>query len=98
MSFYAIAKGKNIGIFNSWNECKSNTDGYRGAIFKKFYTKEEAEKFILDNTGIVMSNNKTNEVEPSNAFHILMKPKHKQTISLIFFLTLACPKYSSKPE
>lgn len=55
MSFYAIAKGKETGIVNTWNECKSNTDGYKGAIFKKFNTKKEAEKFILDNTDTEIS-------------------------------------------
>jgi len=46
MSFYAIAKGKQTGIFNSWAECKSYTDGYTNAIFKKFNNKEDAETFI----------------------------------------------------
>lgn len=87
MSFYAVAKGKNIGIVKSWAECKNNTDGYKGAIFKKFNTKEHAEKFILDNqapaTGTAIK--KTIEgnnikLEGKNAFDILMKPKVKETI------------------
>lgn len=47
MSYYAIAKGVNIGIFNTWEDCKANTNGYSGAIFKKFSIKE-AENFLLD--------------------------------------------------
>jgi len=50
MSFYAIAKGKELGIFHTWAECKMHTDGFKGAVFKKFPTKQEAEKFIVDNT------------------------------------------------
>jgi ribonuclease HI len=50
MSFYAIAKGKEVGIFHTWAECKMHTDGFKGAVFKKFPTKEEAEKFIVENT------------------------------------------------
>ena len=46
--FYAVAKGHQTGIFNNWNDCKINTDGYKGKLFKKFNTKEEAEKFILE--------------------------------------------------
>ena len=61
MSFYAVAKGKHTGIFNTWAECKINTDGYKGAVFKKFNIKEDAEKFIVDNTKSEMSNNKTIE-------------------------------------
>ena len=76
MSFYAVAKGKNVGIFNSWNECKNNTDGYKGAIFKKFNTKDDAEKFILDNTATEILNNEGNnpKVKGNNSFDILMSP------------------------
>ena len=51
MSFYAVARGTQTGIFNSWAECKANTDGFKGARFKKFNTKEEADKFISEHTG-----------------------------------------------
>jgi len=50
MSFYAIAKGKEVGIFHTWAECKMHTHRFKGAVFKKFSTKEEAEHFIVDNT------------------------------------------------
>jgi len=85
MSFYAVAKGKNIGIFDSWNECKNNTDSFKGAIFKKFNSKEDAEKFILDNTATEISNKPTIEynnikLEGTNAFDILMKPKLNKKI------------------
>lgn len=47
MTFYAVAKGIETGVFSTWNECKKNVNGYNGAIFKKFNTKEDAENFIL---------------------------------------------------
>jgi ribonuclease HI len=50
MSFYAVAKGKQIGIFSTWDECKQQTSGFTGAVFKKFTTKAEAEQFILEKT------------------------------------------------
>ena len=50
MSFYAVAKGVKIGIFNTWAECASYTQGYGGSVYKKFKTKKEAEKFIEDCT------------------------------------------------
>ena len=55
MSFYAVAKGLQQGIFNTWAECKTNTYGFKGAVFKKFDTMKEAEKFILDNSKIEIS-------------------------------------------
>lgn len=50
MSFYAVAKGKQTGVFNTWDECKQQTTGFTGAVFKKFPTKAEAEQFVLDKT------------------------------------------------
>jgi len=57
MSFYAVAKGRQVGIYTTWSDCKINTDGYPKPVFKKFSTKEEAEKFITDNSSKVETPN-----------------------------------------
>lgn len=44
--YYAVANGRIPGIYNSWDECKKQTDGFSGAIFKSFSNKEEAIRFI----------------------------------------------------
>lgn len=49
MQFYSIARGKEIGIFSTWDECKPLITGFKGAIYKKFITKEAAEQFLIDN-------------------------------------------------
>jgi ribonuclease HI len=46
MSFYAVANGRNNGIFMSWNECSQSVTGYKNAIYKKFNTLEQAEEYI----------------------------------------------------
>ena len=46
---YAVKVGKKPGIYTSWAECKSVVDGYPGAVYKSFSTKEEAQQFILNN-------------------------------------------------
>ena len=43
---YAVANGRNIGIFFNWDDCKKSVHGYKNAIYKKFDIKEEAENFI----------------------------------------------------
>jgi len=48
--FYAVAKGRNVGIFSSWDECKLQTEGYKGARYKSFLSEIEAERFIAENT------------------------------------------------
>lgn len=46
--FYAVKKGRQIGIFDNWEECKKNTTGYKNAIFKSFKTLSEAKSFLND--------------------------------------------------
>ena len=45
--FYAVAKGKTTGIFTEWKECYDRVNGFSGAIYKKFKTKEDAEAFVI---------------------------------------------------
>lgn len=39
----------NPGVYSDWKECKHQIDGYEGAIYKSFPTKEEAEQAFNDN-------------------------------------------------
>jgi len=52
MSFYAVANGREIGIFTNWNDCNRSIKGYSGCKFKKFGTRKEAEDFILSSETI----------------------------------------------
>lgn len=44
--FYAVRVGKNTGIFNTWDECKREVTGYKGAIYKSFEDIEDAKAFL----------------------------------------------------
>lgn len=44
--FYAVRKGKVPGIYSSWDACKRMVDGYPGAIYKSFKSRQEAEDFV----------------------------------------------------
>ncbi|XP_034111275.1 ribonuclease H1 [Drosophila albomicans] len=46
MAFYAVAKGRKVGIYGSWAECQEQVTGFKGAVFKKFNLHREAEEFI----------------------------------------------------
>jgi len=48
MYFYAVAKGKTCGIFDSWTKCEENVKGFKGAIYKKFNNKQDAQLFIQE--------------------------------------------------
>ena len=46
MNYYAVAVGKEPGIYFSWNDCEQQVKGFKGAKFKKFNNEEDAQHFI----------------------------------------------------
>lgn len=44
--YYAVKKGLTPGIYVSWPDCQAQINGYSGAIYKGFATKEEALDFM----------------------------------------------------
>lgn len=44
--FYAVRAGRKPGIYETWDECKSMVHGCKGAEYKSFSSKEEAERFL----------------------------------------------------
>ena len=47
--FYVVWKGKRPGIYESWNDCKAQITGQKGAQYKSFLTFEEAKKAYNSN-------------------------------------------------
>lgn len=45
-AFYAVAKGRQTGIFSSWPECESQVKGFVGAVHKKFPSRSQAQDFL----------------------------------------------------
>lgn len=52
--YYAVKVGKVTGIYETWEECKSNVDGYPGALYKSFKNITDAYAY-LDLEGRQMS-------------------------------------------
>ena len=48
MKYYSVYKGKSgvPKIFTSWDECKKEVTGVKGAIYKSFKTEAEAIEFL----------------------------------------------------
>lgn len=44
--FYAVKIGKTPGVYETWAECQNQINGFSGAVYKGFATKEEALAFI----------------------------------------------------
>lgn len=47
-NFYTVWNGVVPGVYEDWKECKHQIDGYEGAIYKSFPTKEEAHRAFND--------------------------------------------------
>ncbi len=44
--YYAVKNGKKVGIFETWDECKEQVNGYSGAEYKSFVSLEDAQAFL----------------------------------------------------
>uniref|UniRef100_A0A6B2F3Y9 Ribonuclease H1 n=1 Tax=Bothriechis nigroviridis TaxID=88079 RepID=A0A6B2F3Y9_BOTNI len=44
--FYAVRRGRRIGVYETWDECNEQVHRYQHASFKKFATKKQAWAFI----------------------------------------------------
>lgn len=59
--FYGVRKGRKVGVFSSWDECKKQVIGYKGADFRKFldygsafdYAYNMEDDFHTDVNGVV---------------------------------------------
>lgn len=47
--YYVVWKGKKTGVFDSWPACQAQIQGFTGALYKSFTSREAAEKAFQDN-------------------------------------------------
>ncbi len=45
--YYAVKRGKTPGIYLTWEDCKNQTEGFSGAVYKGFSDIEQAELFLM---------------------------------------------------
>lgn len=58
---YAVRKGKTTGIFYSWDECSASVNGYPGAEYKSFTTKEEANSYLENSFAVQIEEEKKDQ-------------------------------------
>ncbi len=44
--YYAVRRGRKTGLFATWDDCRAQTDGFPGAVFKSFPTEEAARAWL----------------------------------------------------
>ena len=47
MKYYAVRRGRQVGIYTSWADCRAQVHGYAGAQYKAFPTHAEAEAYLV---------------------------------------------------
>jgi len=63
--YYVVWSGNTPGIYTSWKECEAQVKGVKGAVYKSFATKEEAEQAFAAQPSdyIVRKNDKKTDPE-----------------------------------
>ena len=58
--YYVVRNGRKKGIYRTWDECRAQVDGFKGASYKSFKTEKEAQEFLSggikdsqDSSGVV---------------------------------------------
>lgn len=78
VKFYAVWNGRQTGIFNTWEECKKQVEGFDGAQYKSFESKTEAENALKRNYFAVLN---PSAKQTSNGKSIKTpKPKHEALV------------------
>lgn len=78
--FYVVVKGRQPGLFHTWDEAKEQVNGFPDAIFKGFSTMEGAEKYAASHqmTLKVPSTKPKNTPKRSNAAIKPIQPLKKK--------------------
>ena len=48
-NYYVVLVGRTPGIYQNWEDCKSQVNGYKGAKYKGFKSIQEAQQYIEEN-------------------------------------------------
>jgi ribonuclease HI len=70
--FYVVWKGRETGVFTSWDDCKAQTKGFEGAVFKSFESRELAEEAFNNSSFQYVGKNKK-----------IVSPLSKEALALI---------------
>ena len=82
--YYVVWQGHTAGIYDSWDKCKKQVDGYAAAKYKSFDTLEEANRAFSSNAWAYLGKN----VKPAVNKELLIK--HGQPIKEALCVDAAC--------
>ena len=62
--FYVVWSGLNPGIYLSWDACQAQIKGVKGAVYKSFDSKEEAERAYASSAYSYMKKRRPSQTLP----------------------------------
>lgn len=65
--WYGVAKGKKKGVYDTWfgkGGAKEQIDGFKGAVYKGFFSYEEAQDFVKGSKNVVKVKKEFTKIEP----------------------------------
>ena len=83
MKFYVVWKGRETGIFTDWNTCKKQIHQFKGASFKSFKTRSEAESALHSDKKLTVSNTSKLPAAKSTSKKEVIETYTAEDISLI---------------
>lgn len=54
LKYYAVKKGRKVGVYTSWDDCKIQVSGFSDAKYKSFDSKEEADEYISESDEVFL--------------------------------------------
>ena len=69
---YAVARGRQTGVFSTWDECNAQVKQFSGALFEGFYSSAEAEAYLIRH-GVGVSTAALDVGAPSDASPVHMQ-------------------------
>ncbi len=73
-NYYVVWKGRETGIFASWDDCKKQVSGFEGAQYKGFPTQQAAQVAFEKNYWEIVNPPKQEAIFDSNDFTSAEKP------------------------
>jgi ribonuclease HI len=89
--FYTVWIGNETGVFDSWEECKKAIEGFNGAKYKSFLTKEEA-------TIAFNSDYKNYYGKPKGQLNLDLLPENNKPLNPSIAVDAACSGNPGKLE
>lgn len=72
--FYVVWTGRKTGVFNTWDECNTQIQGFKGAVFKSFPSKQLAEQAFRSNSREFIGKNEIESTLSVEELTLIGKP------------------------